>query len=85
MTFYKTNKARLDQPLSCASLQDIGAYTAVFVPGGHGAMLGLPENGIIFLSTQAFKSSFFVNTTSLILDDCLKIKNRASKSVLFSR
>lgn len=48
--FMKAHAARFDQPLSLASmvadgaLDDASPYVAVFFPGGHGAMLGLPDD-----------------------------------------
>ena len=49
MGIYNEYKARFDNPKSLAALvDDLSAdstpYSAVFVPGGHGAMLGLPED-----------------------------------------
>lgn len=44
MAFYEAKKEKLEKPLSCASVKDFSAYHAVFIPGGHGAMLGLPNN-----------------------------------------
>ncbi len=46
---YENLKPRLDQPRSLADVldglkEDIESYAAVFVPGGHGAMLGIPED-----------------------------------------
>jgi len=48
--FYNEYKASFEQPKSLQdfiddSLTDSDSYAAVFVPGGHGAMLGLPEDG----------------------------------------
>lgn len=45
--FYEKKKAEFEKPLSLsdvASKLDASSYIAVFIPGGHGAMLGLPEN-----------------------------------------
>jgi D-lactate dehydratase / protein deglycase len=46
--FYETKKADLEKPLSLSELMaspdQLQHYIAVFLPGGHGAMLGLPEN-----------------------------------------
>ena len=46
---YEELKARLEQPRPLQDvvdgfLDEIGSYSAVFVPGGHGAMLGIPED-----------------------------------------
>jgi molecular chaperone Hsp31 and glyoxalase 3 len=46
---YNEYKSRLDNPVSLQSLIDSSAldaeqYASVFIPGGHGAMLGLPED-----------------------------------------
>ena len=48
--FYDEYKASFEQPKNLqdfidTSLTDYESYAAVFVPGGHGAMLGLPEDG----------------------------------------
>ena len=48
-TFYSEFKHKLENPGSLSnfvqnSLHDSTDYVAVFIPGGHGAMLGLPEN-----------------------------------------
>jgi molecular chaperone Hsp31 and glyoxalase 3 len=47
--FYASFKEKFDNPGSVADfasehLNDTSPYVAVFLPGGHGAMLGLPEN-----------------------------------------
>jgi molecular chaperone Hsp31 and glyoxalase 3 len=48
--FMKDHAARFDKPLSLAAMVAEGAlngdspYVAVFFPGGHGAMLGLPDD-----------------------------------------
>ncbi|MFT6778653.1 MAG: molecular chaperone Hsp31 and glyoxalase 3 [Paraglaciecola sp.] len=46
---YNEYKSRLDNPVSLQSLIDSSAldpeqYASVFIPGGHGSMLGLPED-----------------------------------------
>jgi molecular chaperone Hsp31 and glyoxalase 3 len=46
---YEDLKTEFDRPKSLDEvvdgfLDDIGSYAAVFVPGGHGAMLGIPED-----------------------------------------
>lgn len=46
---YKDYKSNFDNPKNLQdfvanSLTDAASYAAVFVPGGHGAMLGIPEN-----------------------------------------
>lgn len=46
---YKEYKANFEQPKKLQdfidnSLDKVDAYSAVFVPGGHGAMLGIPED-----------------------------------------
>jgi len=46
---YKEHLARFKQPgnlqyFVANSLSDADAYAAIFVPGGHGAMLGIPED-----------------------------------------
>ena len=48
--FMQEHKARFDNPLSLATLVAEGAlnddspYVAIFFPGGHGAMVGLPDD-----------------------------------------
>jgi molecular chaperone Hsp31 and glyoxalase 3 len=46
--FFKANYTQFENPMSLAeivtSLNNESPYVAVFVPGGHGAMLGLPES-----------------------------------------
>ena len=49
MDFIAQHRDRFDAPLSladlvAAGLDDESPYVAVFLPGGHGAMVGLPEN-----------------------------------------
>jgi len=46
---YNTYSSEFERPRSLASfvdesLSDAASYAAVFVPGGHGAMLGIPED-----------------------------------------
>ena len=46
---YKELKSSLDKPLKLqefidSSFTDAASYAAVFVPGGHGAMLGIPQD-----------------------------------------
>ncbi len=46
---YNEHKSSFGRPLSLktfidSSLVDMASYAAVFVPGGHGAMLGIPED-----------------------------------------
>lgn len=46
---YEEYKSSFKKPLKLAdfatdTLADIGSYAAVFVPGGHGAMIGIPED-----------------------------------------
>jgi len=46
---YNENKLRFEQPKNLAdfitdTLTDAASYAAVFVPGGHGAMIGIPED-----------------------------------------
>ncbi len=48
-TLYNEYKENFEQPKSLNnfvedSLTEVNSYAAVFVPGGHGAMLGIPEN-----------------------------------------
>ena len=49
MAYYASFKEKFDNPGTVADfvaehLDDTSPYVAVFLPGGHGAMLGLPEN-----------------------------------------
>ncbi|MFT5645890.1 MAG: molecular chaperone Hsp31 and glyoxalase 3 [Aureispira sp.] len=46
---YKEHKSSFEQPQKLQNfvetgLTDVASYAAVFVPGGHGAMLGIPED-----------------------------------------
>ncbi len=50
MGFMAQHRGRFEAPLSLADLVNEGLaqdspYVALFLPGGHGAMVGLPENG----------------------------------------
>ena len=47
--FYKEYQSRFEAPKNLedvvnTSLSEVDSYAAVFIPGGHGAMLGLPED-----------------------------------------
>ncbi len=48
--FMKSNRAKFDSPLSLArlvaegGLDESSPYAALFLPGGHGAMVGLPDD-----------------------------------------
>jgi len=50
LAFMETHKAKFDKPLSLVELvangdlSDASPYLALFLPGGHGAMLGLPDD-----------------------------------------
>lgn len=50
LQFMETHQAKFDAPLSVADLvadgelDDDSPYVALFLPGGHGAMVGLPED-----------------------------------------
>jgi molecular chaperone Hsp31 and glyoxalase 3 len=49
MGIYEDLKSEFDGPKSLGEVVDgfldnVGSYAAVFVPGGHGAMLGIPED-----------------------------------------
>ncbi len=44
--FYNQVKAKLDKPLKLDDVPgSLEGYAAIFIPGGHGAMLGLPASG----------------------------------------
>lgn len=48
-SIYKEYKSQFEQPTKLqdfieTSLTESGSYAAVFVPGGHGSMLGIPED-----------------------------------------
>ena len=48
-TYYESFKDKFERPSSVtdfvtSSMNDTSPYVAVFLPGGHGAMLGLPKN-----------------------------------------
>ena len=44
--YFKANFTKFQEPTSLTSIVDTmeDEYVALFIPGGHGAMLGLPEN-----------------------------------------
>lgn len=50
LAFMKMHRAKFEKPLSLArliaegSLNDASPYAALFLPGGHGAMVGLPDD-----------------------------------------
>ncbi len=48
MEFYNAYKSQFEAPKSletiASDLPDADSYAAVFIPGGHGAMLGIPED-----------------------------------------
>ena len=48
-SIYKEHKSSFEQPKNLqkiidTSFTDVASYAAVFIPGGHGAMLGIPED-----------------------------------------
>jgi len=65
---YEEYKSKFEQPKKLAdfitnSFQDDSAYAAVFVPGGHGAMIGIPEDrNIAKALIWAHKSDLFTIT-----------------------
>lgn len=65
---YQEYKARLEQPRSLQdfvehSLKESDAYAAVFIPGGHGAMLGIPEdNNVGKILHWAHENDVFIIT-----------------------
>lgn len=50
LAFIRDNQAKFDHPMSLADivaeggLNDASPYAALFLPGGHGAMVGLPDD-----------------------------------------
>lgn len=44
MQLYDAYQPKLSSPISLDSITTLADYVAVFLPGGHGAMLGLPDN-----------------------------------------
>lgn len=44
MGMHAETKSRRENPLKLSEVKGIEEYSAIFVPGGHGAMLGLPES-----------------------------------------
>ena len=48
LSFYKEYRSQFEQPGSlerfAENLAEKKSYSAIFIPGGHGAMLGLPSN-----------------------------------------
>ena len=65
---YKEYKSNFEQPGKLvdfinASFTDVASYAAVFVPGGHGAMIGIPENrNVAKALTWAHESDLFTIT-----------------------
>jgi len=65
---YKEYKSNFEQPQSLqdfidTSLTDTASYAAVFVPGGHGAMLGIPEDrNVGKILTWAHENDLFTIT-----------------------
>jgi len=62
---YEAYKLNFEQPTSLksfveTSLSEVDSYAAVFVPGGHGSMLGIPEdNNVGKLLNWAHQSDLF--------------------------
>lgn len=44
VAIHKSLKAQLDHPMKVDDIKSLDGYTAIFVPGGHGAMINLPES-----------------------------------------
>lgn len=42
--FHETIKAQMESPKTVADIKSLDPYSAIFIPGGHGAMLNLPFN-----------------------------------------
>ena len=65
---YKEYKSNFEQPGKLvdfinASFTDVASYAAVFVPGGHGAMIGIPEDrNVAKALTWAHESDLFTIT-----------------------
>jgi molecular chaperone Hsp31 and glyoxalase 3 len=65
---YQEYKSNFEQPRSLqdfidTSLTDTASYAAVFVPGGHGAMLGIPEDrNVGKILTWAHENDLFTIT-----------------------
>ena len=65
---YKEYKSNFEQPGKLVdfintSFTDVASYAAVFVPGGHGAMIGIPENrNVAKALTWAHESDLFTIT-----------------------
>ena len=65
LQLYKSLQSQFQSPLSLeevvATLMDDSPYAAVFLPGGHGAMLGLPQNSnLARLLSWAMETNKFV-------------------------
>ncbi|MFT6138546.1 MAG: molecular chaperone Hsp31 and glyoxalase 3 [Vicingaceae bacterium] len=65
---YNDLKSHFEKPLKLTdfienSLNDVASYVAVFVPGGHGAMIGIPEDkNVGKLLNWAHESNLFTIT-----------------------
>ncbi len=65
---YKEYKSKFEQPGKLVdfintSFTDVASYAAVFVPGGHGAMIGIPEDrNVAKALTWAHESDLFTIT-----------------------
>jgi D-lactate dehydratase / protein deglycase len=62
---YKAYKAQFDRPKNLAefaktNFKNLGDYTAIYIPGGHGALLGLPtDKNVGELIKLAFEKDLF--------------------------
>lgn len=41
---YEENKEKMENPKKIADIANLDEYSAVFIPGGHGAMINLPQD-----------------------------------------
>lgn len=47
ISFHETVKAGMDSPKTIADITSLDGYSAIFIPGGHGAMINLPSNAAL--------------------------------------
>lgn len=47
LEFYTAVKGAMDQPKTISDITSLDGYAAIFIPGGHGAMINLPTNAAL--------------------------------------
>lgn len=46
-SFYNDVKDMMDSPKTISDIKSIDNYSAIFIPGGHGAMINIPKNAAV--------------------------------------